>query len=164
MPLRKKPKARSRRANGRLLLDGRTRRGRRLAELIAAFGSGHNLSDEETVALIRSSASLQVEIEALEDKIDHCKPVDHDMLTKLINTRDRSFERLKEMRTQARSPAERKHPPGLGGWTSELQRHLHYLVWTRPFVEHYAKGTNDPALIAEYERLEAEGAFKDMAK
>jgi hypothetical protein len=155
----RKPEFRTRRGNGRLVLDGRSARGRRLHELIAAYGIGHDLSDERATGLIKSTATLQVEIEAMEDARDRREPVDLDLFVKLINSRQRGFEQLKELKAEARAPAQ-SATTSTSSSLLPLQRHLHFLVWARPHKASYAKGVNDPALQAEYDRLEAEGAFQ----
>jgi hypothetical protein len=155
-------KQRSRRRNGQIVLDGRSAKGRRIRELTEAYSMGLPLDDETARGLVASTARLQIEIETLEDKIDRKQPVDHDVYTKLINTRERGLERLREMRTQARPSTE----PATGGAAAlaALQRHIHYLIWARPHKASYAKGVNDPDLIALYEREEAAGAFRDVAR
>jgi hypothetical protein len=154
----KRKPARTKRGNGRLVVDARTRRGRRLAELIEAYSIGADLGSEEVMALVKSTAALQVEIETnFEDKVDRRQPIDHDVYTKLLNTRERSLEKLKEMRTRARPSIEQ--PTAGSAAVAALQRHLHFLVWARPHKASYAKGANDPELQAEYDRCEAAGEF-----
>jgi hypothetical protein len=132
---------RSRRGNGRLV-DGRSGRARRLRELVDAFGSGHDLGDEEIAALVRSTASLQVEIEAIEDQIDRREPIDRSVFATMVNTRERSFARLREMRTQVRDrPASSRSEfdvassPRAKAAREALDAHIRELIAARPKPE-----------------------------
>jgi hypothetical protein len=159
MPTRKK-QFRTKRANGRLVVDGRSSRGRRLAELTEAYSIG--LPDDETArGLVASVARLQVEIEAIEDKIDRKQPVDHEVFTKMLNTRQRSFEQIRECKAQARPSIGHEHAPGPGGWSNALARHLHWMVWSRDRCgdANLPQGKLCDELTAEYAELERQGKF-----
>ena len=163
-------KQRTKRANGRLVLDGRSARGRRLKELIQIYSVGLSLEDGRIAGLVKSTASIAYAAEQLEDAIDRGEVVNHFALARLVNTRERILTKLKEMKAQAR-PAE--HEPGLGGWSSPLQRHFHFMRWVAQRtnlvdVNHrdaaFSKLVNDPRSQAEYDELERQGAFKDAVR
>jgi hypothetical protein len=150
---------RSRRRNGRLVLDRRTARGRRLAELVEAYSTGANLQDERTLGLIKSTAAIAIEVEAMEDKIDRGETVDHAVFTKLVDARECNLERLRALRAQAQ-PSQAGRAPVPGGWSQPLYRYLHLMAWTGQ----RGGSTKSAKLVAEYERLEAEGAFKNAVR
>jgi hypothetical protein len=154
-------KQRTKRANGRLVLDGRSARGRRLKELIQIYSVGLSLEDGRIAGLVKSTASIAYAAEQLEDAIDRGEVVNHFALVRLVNTRERNLTKLKELKAQAQ-PAPSPIAKGPGGWSSPLQQHLHLMVWLR----HRCGNANsqDPALIAEYGRLEAAGEFLDAVR
>jgi hypothetical protein len=156
---------RSRRANGRLAVDGRSARGRRIKELCEAFGIGANMQDAQIAGLVRSTAALAVEVEDCEDALDRGEPVDRSVYAKLINSRERALRKLSEMKAAARAGV-LSSAKGQSGWSSPLQRHLHFMHWTENHrgETSFAEAVNDPAFMREYERLEREGEFVNEAR
>jgi hypothetical protein len=156
----------SKRANGRVVVSGRSAEGRRLRELIRAYRSGLPFEDERTSGLIRSTASIAIEIEKLEDAAGRGEIVNHFALARLVNTRERNLRRLEEMK--ARGAPERLAPAGRHGWSSELRRHLHWICWVkdRTGASSYGRVPREqfPALTAEYEEREARGEFAGDVK
>jgi hypothetical protein len=151
-------KQRTKKANGRLVLNGRSYRGRRTKELVEIYGVGVDLADAQMAGLVKSTAVIAFQVEQLEDASERGELIDLELLNRLVNTRERNRVTLKEMRTQVRSHSP-EHATGGPAALTALQRHLHYLAWTRGRSKHYAKGVNDPELIAEYDRREAQGEF-----
>jgi hypothetical protein len=164
MPKPSVKQQRTRRANGRLVADGRSARGRRARELLDAYSTGADPANEQMTGLIRSAVSLQIEIEGLEDKIDRSQAVDHFAFARLVNSRERVLRKLSELKAEARAGAPRQKVQG--GWTSALWRHLHFMSWVdeQRGESSFAETINDPAFKREYERLEAQGLFRDVAR
>jgi hypothetical protein len=82
----------------------------------------------------------------------------------MTNTLARGLAKLKAMRVELQP---RPRPAGRGGWSTELARHLHQIVWMKSATGRELKDTTATArigLVAEYERLEAEGAFREQAR
>jgi hypothetical protein len=104
---------RSKRANGKLALSGLTARGRRLRELIRIYSAGLDPEDEKAAALVRSTASIALKVEQLEDANDAGEPIDALAFNRLVNTRERNLRRLAEMRRQA-------SPPGAPGEEAQI--------------------------------------------
>jgi hypothetical protein len=159
----KPSKQRSKRTNGKLVLDGRSARGRRLNDLIQAFSIGIDMSDEEARAAVVSTARLALAAEDLGDMLDHGEG-DRGEYATLVNARDRGLMRLREMRAQARSTSG-SAPGSAGSAQQTLGRHLHFLTWAkdngwgdRPSSERQAE------LQAEHDRLEAAGAFASSVR
>jgi hypothetical protein len=151
---------RSKRANGKLFnVDARSSRGRRLTELIAAYSIDHDLKDERTAGLIKTTAAIAIQIEAMEHAIDRGDPIDNFAFARLVNTRERNLSRLREMKAQNR-PTVARDP---SGWSSALARHLHFMGWVNECrgPTSFAEAINDPAWKVEYERREAAGEFLD---
>jgi hypothetical protein len=102
--------ARSKRANGKLFkIDMRSQRGRRLTELIAAYSFGLDLEDEMTAGLVKSTASIALEAEGLEEKSERGETIDNFAFARLINTRERNLQKLRVMRqaqVKAQAPAQ----------------------------------------------------------
>jgi hypothetical protein len=119
---KKKPEARSRRSNGKLILNGRTRAGRRLNDLISAFSIGIDMQDEEARAAVVSTARLALKAEDLGDKLDLGEG-DPAVYATLVNTRDRGFARLRELRAKATAHAQ-PQPAGARVGPSPLALHL----------------------------------------
>jgi hypothetical protein len=118
---RKPSKQRSKRRNGKLVLNGRSQRGRRLAELIRAYAQGLDLDDEYIAGLVKSTSSIALEAEGLEEKSERGETIDHFAFARLINTRERNLEKLRVMRAKAQAPAQ---PAGARTGPSPLALHL----------------------------------------
>jgi hypothetical protein len=109
----------TRRRNGRLITNGRTRRGRRLAELIRSYSFGLDLEDEQIAGLVKSTASIALEAEGLEEKSERGETIDHFAFARLVNTRERNLQKLRAMRAQP--PPQ---PAGARAEPSALALHL----------------------------------------
>jgi hypothetical protein len=156
MPKPSPKQQRTQRGNGKLILNGRTARGRRLAELVKAYATGLPLEDEHSRGLVRSTAGVALEIERLEGACERGEVIDHLALTRMVGLRERNLEKLEALRVRARPP----ETTAAGGWTQPLWRYLHWMVWARERCgDASPKGMRRAELLAEYERLEAEGAF-----
>jgi hypothetical protein len=164
LPVKPKPwPPRTKRGNGKLGIDGRSTRGRRLHELIRAYGRELDLEDERTAGLVTSTANLAVEAERLEDASMRGKSVDLELLNRLINTRERNLEKLEAMRTGARAqagPSLAGNAPGPGRWPNALARYLHWMSWAEQRCGNASPtGHLREELLAEYDRREAGGEF-----
>jgi hypothetical protein len=95
---------RSKRANGVLALSGNSARGRRLRELVRIYSTGVDPDDEKAAALVRSTASIALKVEQLEDASDAGEPIDALAFNRLVNTRERNLRRLNELRRLAAPP------------------------------------------------------------
>jgi hypothetical protein len=163
MPKPSLKQQRSRRSNGKLSIDMRSRRGRRLQELIRAYGRELDLEDERTAGLVTSTANIAVEAEQLEDASGRGKSVDLELFNRLVNTRERNLEKLEAMRAEARA---RARPPlagcaaAFGGWPNALARYLHWMSWAEQRCGNASPtGHLREELLAEYDRREARNEF-----
>jgi hypothetical protein len=155
---------RSKRANGRLVANGNTARGRRMRELLADYGRDLPLGDESVRSLVKSAVTITLETEALEDKADLGQPVDGIVLARLTNTKERLAEKIRTLRAQLR-PA--PIIEGQGGWTSALARHLHKRAWQKTQYGDSLKAIPPAALAlldAEYAERERQREFLDAAR
>jgi hypothetical protein len=101
-----------------------------------------------------------LEIEMIEDRLDRKQPIDHDVYAKLVNSRERGFEKLAELRTQARAALPPERAPGSDGWPSALARHLHFMIWCRERCgDANPSGKLHDDLLAEYEERERRNEF-----
>jgi hypothetical protein len=98
------PAQRSKRANGKLAISGNSARGRRLRELIRIYSEGLDPEDEKAAALVRSTASVALKAEQLEDALDAGEPVDEAALARLIRLRENNLSRLAAKKAEASPP------------------------------------------------------------
>jgi hypothetical protein len=155
---------RSKRANGQLVANGNTARGRRMRELLADYGRDLPLSDESVRSLVKSAVTITLEAEALEDKADLGQPVDGIVLARLTNTKERLAEKIRALLAQLR-PA--PIIEGQGGWTSAIARHLHKRAWQIARYGDSLKAMPPIALAgldAEYAERELQGEFRDAVR
>jgi hypothetical protein len=93
------------RANGKLALGAHTAAGRRLRELVRIYSADIDLTDEKALALARSTASVALKAEAMEDAADRGDAINPTELVRLINLRERNLRKLTAMRAEASPPA-----------------------------------------------------------
>jgi hypothetical protein len=157
----------------RVALDGRSASGRRHRELLRELGAGlDHRQDEATRSLIRSTASLQLRMEAVQDKSDRGETIDAAALSQLTDTWRRNLRQLGQLQRGAQpSPAAApcgkwsvgpdqygdydgaypKEPPvGHPNW---LARHLHRMRWLK------RRCVAEPGLNPEIVRLVSGGGM-----
>jgi hypothetical protein len=154
-------------------LDGRSASGRRHRELLRELGAGLDYQQDEAIrSLIRSTASLQLRMEAVQDKSDRGEMIDVAALSQLTDTWRRNLRQLGQLRRGAQpSPAVApggkrsvgpdqygdydgaypKEPPvGHPNW---LARHLHRMQWLK------RRCVAEPGLDPEVMRLVSGGGM-----
>jgi hypothetical protein len=122
----KKKHGRTKRANGRLILNGRGARGRRQVELVRIYAVGANLDDERQINLIKSAAAMQLAIEGFEDKIDLGQSVDHIVFARLVGARERALTKLAELKAPkvVKAKAQPGDPSAVHPSVLALREHL----------------------------------------
>jgi hypothetical protein len=120
----------SRRANGKLIANGHTARGRRERELLREHSRGFEGElDERTMSLIRSTVTVGLELEALEDKAARGEAIDTLALNRLANTYRRNLQKLADMRRELSPPATAGAlEPDAAAGLANLRRHLDRLM------------------------------------
>jgi hypothetical protein len=124
MPTPSPKMLRTRRANGRDAIDGRSARGRRLRELLAIYSIGVDMEDAKAAALVKNVVTLSIQLETLEDDSDIGRAIDRLELVRLSNARGRAEERLEALKAKAHQAPAESSAAGL----SALQRHLERLA------------------------------------
>jgi hypothetical protein len=121
---------RTRRANGKLVANGNSARGRRERELLREYSRGFEGElDERTMSLIRSTVTVCLELEALEDKGARGEVIDTLALNRLVNTHRRSLQRLEAMRRELSPPATTGAlAPDAAAALKRLRQHLERLA------------------------------------
>jgi hypothetical protein len=156
-----KPTARAKVSNNSLLLRGvnyRSSMARRFRDLARAYVAGIWAPDEPTLALARSAALAAMRLEQLQASVIGNEEVDDLKFVRLSGSLSRTLAALRALKARQQPSIAR----GQGGWSAPLYRYLHFMVWMR---DHGGNANSkDPALVAEYERLEAEGAFMNEVR